>query len=73
VCPVIAIVGQVFALYLLFKNIDVLAGTISYVDAIGPIAVVGVIGAILYAVTLKRRNREKYDMIGRMIDEGVTP
>jgi amino acid transporter len=73
VCPVIAILGQVFALYLLFKNIDVLAGTISYVDAIGPIAVVGVIAAILYAVTLKRRNREKYDMIGRMIDEGVAP
>ena len=50
-----------------------LAGTISYVDAIGPIAVVGVIAALVYAVTLKRRNRAKYDMIGRMIDEGVTP
>jgi amino acid transporter len=72
-CPVIAILGQVFAIYLLFKNIDVLAGTISYVDAIAPIAVVGVIGAIVYAVTLKRRNRTKYDMIGRMIDEGVSP
>jgi len=73
VCPVIAILGQVFAIYLLFKNIETLAGTISYVDFIGPIAVVGVVGAILYAVTLKRRNREKYDMIGRMIDEGVSP
>jgi amino acid transporter len=73
VCPVIAILGQVFAIYLLFKNIDVLAGTISYVDAIGPIAVVGVVAAIVYAVTLKRRNREKYDLIGRMIDEGVAP
>jgi amino acid transporter len=72
-CPVIAILGQVFALYLLFKNIDVLAGTIGYVDAIAPIAVAGVVVAILYAVTLKRRNREKYDLIGRMIDEGVTP
>jgi amino acid transporter len=73
VCPVIAILGQVFALYLLFKNIDVLAGTISYVDAIAPIAVVGVIGALAYALALKRSNRAKYDMIGRMIDEGVTP
>jgi amino acid transporter len=72
-CPVIAILGQVFAIYLLFKNIETLAGTISYVDAIAPIAIVGVVGAILYAVTLKRRNREKYDLIGRMIDEGVTP
>src|SRR3954467_2651428 len=49
VCPVIAILGQVFAIYLLFKNIDVLAGTISYVDAIAPIAVAGVVGALVYA------------------------
>src|SRR5215212_397881 len=40
-CPIIAIVGQVFAIYLLFKNIDVLAGTIGYVDLIGPIAIIG--------------------------------
>jgi glycerol-3-phosphate acyltransferase PlsY len=73
VCPVIAILGQVFAIYLLFKNIDTLAGTIGYVDAIAPIAVLGVLGAIAYAVALKRTNRAKYDMIGRMIDEGVAP
>ena len=42
-CPIIAIVGQVFAIYLLFKNIDVLAGTIGYVDLIGPIAIIGVV------------------------------
>jgi amino acid transporter len=73
VCPVIAIVGQVFAIYLLFKNISTLAGTISYVDAIAPIAVVAVLGSLAYALALKRRNRAKYDLIGRMIDEGVTP
>jgi amino acid transporter len=70
-CPVIAIAGQVFALYLLFKNIDVLAGTIGYVDLIAPIAVVGVVIALAYAFTLKRTNRKKFEMIGRMIDEGV--
>jgi amino acid transporter len=73
VCPVIAILGQVFAIYLLFKNIDTLAGTIGYVDLIAPIAVIAVIGSIAYAMWLKRSNRAKYDMIGRMIDEGVTP
>jgi len=71
-CPIIAIAGQVFAIYLLFANIDTLAGTIGYVDLIGPIAIVGVVGALLYAVTLKRTNRPKFDMAGRMIDEGVT-
>jgi amino acid transporter len=72
-CPIIAIVGQVFAIYLLFKNIHVLAGTISYVDAIAPIAGGVVLVALVYAVALKRRDRAKFDTIGRMIDEGVTP
>ena len=68
------IAGQVFAIYLLFKNIDTLAGTIGYVDLIGPIAIVVVVGALLYAMWLKRSNREKFDVIGRMIDEGqATP
>jgi amino acid transporter len=71
VCPVIAIVGQVFALYLLFKNIETLAGTIGYVDLIGPIALVALVGALAYALVLKRRNRQKFDVIGRMIDEGA--
>jgi amino acid transporter len=70
VCPVIAILGQVFALYLLFANIDTLAGTIGYVDLIAPIAVIAVIGAVAYALALKRRNRAKFDVIGRMIDRG---
>jgi amino acid transporter len=73
VCPVIAILGQAFAIYLLFKNIDTLAGTIGYVDLIAPIAVITVVGSIAYAMWLKRAHRAKYDMIGRMIDEGVTP
>ncbi len=70
-CPIIAILGQVFAIYLLFKNIDTLAGTIGYVDLIAPIAVIGVAVGLIYAVVLKRSNRAKFDMIGRMIDEGA--
>jgi hypothetical protein len=62
----------VFALYLLFANIDTLAGTIGYVDFIAPIAVVGVLVGLGYAFWLKRSNRKKFEMIGRMIDEGVT-
>jgi amino acid transporter len=72
-CPIIAIAGQVFALYLLFANIDVLAGTIGFVEWIKWIAIVGVIGALAYAFALKSTNRKKFDTIGRMIDEGATP
>jgi amino acid transporter len=70
-CPIIAIIGQVFAIYLLFANIDVLAGTIGYVDLIGPIALIGVAIGLGYAFWLKRTNRAKFDTIGRMIDEGA--
>jgi amino acid transporter len=74
VAPIIAILGQVFAIYLLFANIDTLAGTIGYVDLIAPIAVVVIVGALLYALVLKRNDRAKFDTIGRMIDEGkATP
>jgi amino acid transporter len=73
VCPIIAILGQVYAIILLFKNIDVLAGTITYASQIWWIAVVGVALALGYALYLKTTNREKYDMIGRMIDRGVSP
>ena len=69
ICPIIAIVGQVFAIYLLFMNIDVLAGTISYVDWIAPIAVVITALTIVYALVLRSTNREKFDTIGRMIDD----
>ena len=69
-CPIIAILGQVFAIYLLFANIDTLAGTIGYVDLIAPIAVLGVLIGLGYAFWLKRSNRQKFDVIGRMIDEG---
>jgi amino acid transporter len=73
VCPIIAVLGQVFAICLLFKNIDTLAGTIGYVDLIAPIAVLVVVVSIVYAMVLKRRDRAKFDTIGRMIDEGVAP
>ena len=58
-----------FAIFLLFKNIDTLAGTISYVQAIAPIAVILVIVALVYAFVLRSTNREKFDRIGRVIDD----
>ena len=74
VAPIIAILGQAFAIYLLFANIDTLAGTIGYVDLIAPIAVVVIVAALIFALVLKRSNRAKFDTIGRMIDEGkATP
>lgn len=69
ICPIIAIVGQVYAIYLLFTNIGTLAGTISYVDWIKWIAIGVAVIAIAYAFVLKSTNRKKFDTIGRMIDD----
>jgi amino acid transporter len=73
VCPIIAIVAQIYAIYLLFDNIHVLAGTITYADQIRWIALAGVILSAAYAFYIKANNREKYDLIGRVIDEGIVP
>jgi amino acid transporter len=73
VCPIIAIGGQVYAIYLLFKNIPTLAGTINYADQIKWIAIAGVVVSAGYAVYIKMNDREKYDLIGRVIDEGIVP
>jgi hypothetical protein len=73
VCPIIAIVAQIYAIYLLFDNIHVIAGTISYADQIWWIAVAGVVIAAAYAFYIKATDRQKYDLIGRVIDEGIVP
>jgi hypothetical protein len=73
VCPIIAIIGQVYAIYLLFDNIHVLAGTISYADQIKWIAIGGVVLSAAYAFFIKATDRPKYDLIGRVIDEGIVP
>jgi amino acid transporter len=71
VCPLIALVAQAFTIYLLFANIDVLAGTIGFVQWIKWLALAAVIGSLAYAFYLKSTNRKKYELIGRMIDEGA--
>jgi amino acid transporter len=71
ICPIIAFVAQAIVLYLLFRNIEFLGAGYGYAKILGPIdAAVFVIG-ILIAVWLKRRDREKYDTIGRLVYEGV--
>jgi amino acid transporter len=73
ICPIIAIAGQIVAIVLLFRNIPTLAGTINYADQIKWIAIAGGVVAIGYAFYIKYTDREKYDLIGRVIDEGIVP
>ena len=69
ICPIIAIAGQLFAIYLLFTNITAISFDITYTGWIVWIAVVITALAIIYALVLRSTNREKFDTIGRMIDD----
>ena len=70
-CPIISFIAQAAVLYLLFDNIEFLGAGYGYANWLGPIdAAVFVVG-ILAALYLKRRNRAKYDTIGRLVYEGV--
>ena len=69
ICPIIAIIGQLFAIYLLFTNITAISFDITYTGWIVWIAVIITALAIIYALVLRSTNREKFDTIGRMIDD----
>ena len=69
ICPVIAIIAQVFAIFLLFKNITAISFDITYTHWIMWIAIVVTAATIIYAFVLKGSNRAKFDKIGRVIDD----
>jgi len=69
--PAISFISQVFVLYLLFKNILFLGSGYHYAVWLGPIDALVVAIGIVGAFYLKFRNREKYETVGRLINEGL--
>jgi amino acid transporter len=69
--PAISFVAQGFVLYLLFKNLDFLGSGYHYANYLGPIDAgifaLGLAGAFY----LKKRDRARYDAVGRLINEGI--
>jgi amino acid transporter len=69
--PAISFVAQGIVLYLLFRNLDFLGSGYHYANYLGPIDAgifaLGVAGAFY----LKRNDRERYDAVGRLINEGI--
>jgi amino acid transporter len=69
--PAISFVAQGIVLYLLFKNLDFLGSGYHYANYLGwidlGIFLVG-LGGALY---LKRKDRARYDAVGRLINEGI--
>jgi amino acid transporter len=70
-CPIIAFVAQAVVLYLLLKNIEFLGAGYPLADWLVWIDLAVFLIGIVVALWLKRRNRAKYDTIGRLVYEGV--
>jgi amino acid transporter len=63
--------GMIYAVYLLWANIQTLGGNIFFVTAIPYIGVGWVVLGIVIALVLRKRSPEKYEVIGRMVNEGI--
>lgn len=71
VAPAIAAGGLIYAIFLLWSNISTLGGNISFVTAIPYIGVGWVVIGLVIAGVMRKRSPEKYDTIGRMVNEGI--
>ena len=69
--PIVSFVAQAFVLYLLFTNIDFLGGGYPLADWLVWIDIVVFLLGLAGAFYLKKRDRERYDTIGRLVYEGV--
>jgi amino acid transporter len=69
--PVIATVSQAYVLYLAISHLDFLGSGYSYAKWLcwGDLAIF--LSGLGYAVYLKRKNRAKYETVGRMINQGL--
>jgi hypothetical protein len=70
--PLLSFVSQAAVVYLLFTNIGFLgASSYSYAYWLGPIDLAVVLIGIGVAIYYKRRKPEKYELAGRLINEGL--
>jgi amino acid transporter len=71
IAPAISFLTQGFVVYLLFKNILFLGSGYHYAVWLGPIDLLVALIGVGCAFWLKARNREKYEVAGRLINEGL--
>jgi amino acid transporter len=71
VAPAIASVGLAYSLYLLWSNISTLGGNIFIVTLLPWIGTVWVLIGVGIALWIRARNRAKYDLLGRMVNDGL--
>src|ERR1700735_840598 len=71
IVPVLSIIAMVVVLWLLWSNLDKIGGSIIWVDIIPWLCLVWLAIGVGLAVGLRKRNPEKYDVLGRMVNSGI--
>jgi amino acid transporter len=71
VIPVLSIVAMVVVLWLLWANLDKIGGSIIWVDIIPWLCLAWLVIGVGLALALRKRNPEKYEVLGRMVNGGI--
>lgn len=69
--PAISFVSQAIVVYLLFKNLSFLGSGFHYANYLGPIDAVVFLVGLGGAFYWKKKDRARYDAVGRLINEGI--
>ncbi len=69
--PALSFVSQAFVVYLLFANFSSVAGTYPLAKWLGPIDAVVAVAGVGAAFWFKYRRPAKYELAGRLINEGL--
>jgi amino acid transporter len=71
VAPALSFISQAFVVFLLFDNISFLGSGYGYANWLGPIDLLVVAVGVAAAFYLKYRDSAKYEVAGRLINEGL--
>lgn len=71
VIPVLSIGAMGVVLWLLWSNLHAIGGSIIWVDIIPWLSLGWLVLGVVLALVLRRRNPDKYETLGRMVNSGI--
>jgi len=71
IIPALSIVAMGVVLWLLWSNLHAIGGSIIWVDIIPWLCLAWLVSGVVLALVLRRRNPQKYETLGRMVNSGI--
>jgi hypothetical protein len=71
IIPVLSILAMGVVLYLLWANLPKIGGSIFWVNIIPWLCLGWLAIGVVLALVLRKRNPEKYEVLGRMVNSGI--